>query len=255
MLRTTRAVLVTGLLVAVAGTVVGLVEIVANTVYDYSLETDLLHMMDSMRSTCVGNCLAPQQQATVDALIRGVLYIGGFILVTNLIMVGWVVAMRGGRLPVATIKAPRAAGSYARHDGRIDDLRLLLVAGLIGSASDPRRRRPRPLAEWTRPASSSSLLTVVQVVVAGLLVTRLDRALLLSAVLLNVVPLVLWLYSRTLGLPFGPTAGIPESVGLADVLACVLEVAALLGRVLAVACRRRVFVASFRRPPTAARSS
>jgi hypothetical protein len=36
------------------------------------------------------------------------------------------------------------------------------------------------------------------------------------------------LYSRTLGLPFGPGKGLPEQVGLADLAACALEVGTLL---------------------------
>ncbi len=41
-------------------------------------------------------------------------------------------------------------------------------------------------------------------------------------------PLVAWLWSRTVGLPFGPEPGVAEAVGVPDVLACALEVVALL---------------------------
>ena len=50
-------------------------------------------------------------------------------------------------------------------------------------------------------------------------------------------PLLLWLYSRTVGLPFGPNPGIPESIGLADVLAGLLEVTALLAASLLLRAR------------------
>ena len=48
------------------------------------------------------------------------------------------------------------------------------------------------------------------------------------AVAVSVAPLAVWLWSRTLGMPFGPRPGIREPVGLADSAAVLLEVAALV---------------------------
>ena len=232
-LRTTRAVLVTALLIALAGTLVGIAIIVANTWYDYSLETDLLRMMDTMHGGCVGNCIALQQQSTLAALTRGVLYTGLFLLITNLVLVGWVVAARGGRLAVTTVRRPSGMAMAGRlTDTRIDNTRLLLVAGLIGSAVIHAAVVPEHLAEWTGAGLFFIVLTVAQLVLAGLLVIRSDRALLWSAVALNVAPLLIWGYSRTLGLPFGPEAGIAESVGLADIFAGLLELIALTAAVV-----------------------
>ena len=45
-------------------------------------------------------------------------------------------------------------------------------------------------------------------------------------------PLLVWLYSRTLGLPFGPDAGIPEAVGIPDVVCCALEIGTLIAAVV-----------------------
>ena len=47
---------------------------------------------------------------------------------------------------------------------------------------------------------------------------------------------MLWAWSRSTGLPFGPEPGEPEAIGLADVAACLLEVVTLA---LAVALLRR----------------
>ena len=44
---------------------------------------------------------------------------------------------------------------------------------------------------------------------------------------MSVVPLVLWLVSRTIGLPIGPETWTPEAVGLADVGCCLLELVTL----------------------------
>ena len=48
---------------------------------------------------------------------------------------------------------------------------------------------------------------------------------------------MLWLYSRTVGLPFGPEAGVPEPLGLADCAACALELGTLLAAVVMIRAR------------------
>ena len=73
------------------------------------------------------------------------------------------------------------------------------------------------------------VLTTAEVLVACLLLgRRRRRGLLLGAAAISVTPLVAWLWSRTVGLPFGPEPGVAEAVGVPDVLACALEVVALL---------------------------
>jgi len=54
--------------------------------------------MGSMGST------AQQQRAALGLQMRVVGYGCGILLVTNLVLVGWVVAMRGGRLNVSTTR-------------------------------------------------------------------------------------------------------------------------------------------------------
>lgn len=73
---------------------------------------------------------------------------------------------------------------------------------------------------------------------------------LLAAAVASIGPLALWLYSRTSGIPFGPEAGVPEQVGLADSAACALEVITLLLAV--VLLRDRGWL---RRPPASAHVS
>ena len=55
---------------------------------------------------------------------------------------------------------------------------------------------------------------------------------LVVAALVAVVPLVLWLYSRTAGLPFGPDAGSAETFGVPGTVAAILEVVTLLAALL-----------------------
>src|SRR6478672_13444895 len=134
-LRSLRAVAATAVLTALAGTLLGVAEIVGSSVYDYHLESSQLALMDSMHGICVGSCLDQAQQSATAAFVRAVLYTSGFILITNLVLVGWLVAMRGGRLDVASARRRPAqlVDIHSATGSRAIDLRLLLVAGLIAS--------------------------------------------------------------------------------------------------------------------------
>jgi hypothetical protein len=46
---------------------------------------------------------------------------------------------------------------------------------------------------------------------------------------LNVVVIATWVISRTIGAPFGPNAGVPEDVGVPDLVATTLEAVIVLG--------------------------
>jgi hypothetical protein len=48
----------------------------------------------------------------------------------------------------------------------------------------------------------------------------------------NALIVVTWVISRTSGLPFGPEAGEPEPVGVADVVSTALEVVVMVGTLL-----------------------
>jgi hypothetical protein len=65
------------------------------------------------------------------------------------------------------------------------------------------------------------------------IVARPDRRLVALVVIVNVITIGIWIWSRTAGLPIGPEAGEPEALGAAEVLATVLE-ALLVAWVLAV---------------------
>ena len=54
-------------------------------------------------------------------------------------------------------------------------------------------------------------------------VVRPNRRLALVIAAVNLVVIAIWIWSRTAGLPIGPDAGEPETIGAADVLSTVLE--------------------------------
>lgn len=219
-----RSVVVTAVLVVAAGTVIGVLQIAANSAYDYHLQSSQLQMMDSMHGICAGSCLAQAQHATLAVHIHAVAYVSRWILITNVILIAWMVAMLGGRLNVSAV---RRRGSSA--GGRASDTRLTLAAVLLASAAIHLAVTPEHLAEWSAAGLFFILLSAAETAVAALVFSRSRQCgVLIAAVVISFAPLVIWLYSRTAGLPLGPEAGEPEAIGLSDIAACALEIAALL---------------------------
>jgi hypothetical protein len=107
-LRGARRVFATALLVAVAGTVVGTAELVASAAYDYKLQVSQLDAMHAAHLTAntpppvatVGSCpgLCAEQRLTLQAHERAARYAATGELVTNVVLVGWGVALLGGSL-------------------------------------------------------------------------------------------------------------------------------------------------------------
>lgn len=222
-LRTPRTVLKAALLVAAAGTAAGISVIGVSSAYDFELQSSQLQLMDSMSATCAeGSCLALQQQASLGLQVRAVGYGSGILLVTNLVLVGWMVAVRGGRLDVSRIRRRTA------RDGGIDPRRLFLAATLFGSAAIHAAVVPVHLSEWAAAGVFFAILAAAQLAVGLLSLCRWHRTLLPAIAAVSIVPLALWLCSRTVGLPFGPATGAPETVGLPDFAAGVLELGTLL---------------------------
>ena len=96
-LRDRRAVVVTVLLIAAAGTLAGLAAKLPSA-YDYHLQVAQLPKMNAMRGVCGPSCLDAQERLTLGVHVRGVVYISRWLLLTNLVLVAWIVAMMGGRL-------------------------------------------------------------------------------------------------------------------------------------------------------------
>jgi hypothetical protein len=251
-LRRPRTVVATVLLIVAAGTVVGLAAIVASSAYDYHLQSNQLQMMGSMNGSCTGNCLSQGQDATLALHVQAVTYISGWILLTNLALVAWLVAICGGRLKVSTTRPT--------HDGLTDtqppagsslvqDLRLTLVGMLVACAAINAAVVPKYLTEWAGAGLFFMLLTVGQLAVAYALFARLEeRIALMATAVMSILPIGLWLFSNPAGRPFGPGAGLSEGVGLPVSLACALAACSLLAAVLML----RAHGWLGRRPPASA---
>jgi hypothetical protein len=86
-------------------------------------------------------------------------------------------------------------------------------------------------SEWWLFGTGFVVMAVLQLVNAIALERTRWRVAVGAAVLINAPIVVLWVWSRTLGLPFGPEAGEAEAVGVADALCTVTEVALMGGAI------------------------
>jgi hypothetical protein len=227
--------ILTALLIVAAGSAIGVALITVSAAYDYQLQSSQLQLIGSMSHTCAeGDCLALQEQASLELQVRAVGYGSGILLVTNLVLVGWVVAIRGGRLDVSRTRQPTARGSG------IDHHRLFLAATLFGSAAIHAAVVPEHFSEWAGAGVFFAVLAAAQLAVGLLSFGWRHRAVLVAVAVVSIVPLALWLCSRTVGLPFGPAAGAPEPAGLPDIAAGVLELGTLLAAVALLRDKRRL---------------
>ena len=210
-------------LIIAAGTLAGSAQMAASSAYDYHLQFNQLQLMHAMDTTCAGaNCLPQLQHASLALQIHAVSAGAVILLVTNLVLTGWVIALKGGRLNLATTRT-RTAGNRAH------DLHLLLAAGLIGAAAIHAAVVPEHLTEWGPAGAFFIALVGAELTIAAALTRAHPQPrVLLAAAAASIGPLALWLYSRTAGIPFGPGAGTPEPLGLADLAASALEATTLL---------------------------
>ena len=101
-----RKAVATSLLIALAGTAAALVVAVSSAGYDYYLQARDAETVQTTHGhtgavspddpTCTGSCAV--EQATLEVHARGLAYLVPLQLATNVVLVGWVVALRGGRL-------------------------------------------------------------------------------------------------------------------------------------------------------------
>jgi len=224
--RGVKAVSLVLLMVAGVGTLVGALRMAASAAYDYHLQTTQMAMMDMMKNNCSASCRSAQLHATLGLQVR-VVAVGTLILLgTNLVLVFWVVALRGGRLRLTSSRAPVTLGRVVTD--RSELVRALLGAALIASAVVHATVVPGHLAEWSTAGAFFIALTATELALAGALLTRRRPLALLPVVFAIDATLVLWLGFRTFGTPFGAGAEVTHRVGVAVGVASLLEVAALL---------------------------
>ena len=87
---------------------------------------------------------------------------------------------------------------------------------------------PEHAREWPAAAVFFVILTVAELALAVTVMRRPSKRLLVFGAGVSAASGVLWLVSRTVGLPFGPEAFAAEPVAMLDTMSTALEVAAAL---------------------------
>jgi hypothetical protein len=219
-LHKASTVVATGSMVAAAATMAGIGTLVTSSAFDYRLQMAQLDDMSTMGATrCVGQCLEAQQQATLTLHLRAVALGCLLLLGTNLLVVAWLVAVRGG-----TLTLERAASTATERSWRAE-LQRVLVAALVGASTV----QVAFAAEHLAGLVTTSLLLVLVVAGAELVCAGLPpgRSAWVATAMLSGGLVALVVGAHVAGRPLGVPGSRPGGVGLAEVSAVLLAAAAL----------------------------
>jgi hypothetical protein len=222
-----RTVVATLVLVVLASTLAASVVQAAEAVYDYRLQTEHVVTMAADNPTCDTECVSDRQESALLLQVRALGLNGSVMLVSNLVLLGLVVAFRGGRLDVVSRQRDGVA-SHPPSRGRPGDSRGFLAVCLFGTAAIHAAVAPRHLTEWPAAGVFFIGLSAVEMALAVLVLVGLRPGALRAIAVLSTGTVMLWLDSVTDGLPFGPGTGVAPPVGLADGAATLLEIATLV---------------------------
>jgi hypothetical protein len=110
-----------------------------------------------------------------------------------------------------------------RRELEVDAAILAIAAGLIHAVAAVTH-----FGEYWLFGLFFAVLAVAQVVWGALVYRGADRSLLAAGAWASAGVALLWLVTRTVGLPIGPDSGSPEAVGPLDALATLDELAIVL---------------------------
>jgi hypothetical protein len=88
---------------------------------------------------------------------------------------------------------------------------------------------PDHFAEWAPYGVAFACLAWFQILWAAIYLVGRTRSWVSAAVIVNAGTIVVWVWSRTIGLPIGPNPGATEPVGFADALSSGFEALVVLG--------------------------
>ena len=228
-LRRKRTVLATSLMVAVTGTLAGVGTLLASGAYDLRLQLAMLNHMLPMGTQCTESCQQLTRDATFALQVKA-LGIGSLILlITNVVLVLWVLAMRGGRLNPGKTVRPGAPGHDARQPAWSSEVQLVLVAALIGTGTVLAVHATADLLHSIVAAMAVLMVATAQIVVAQQAMSRPGRSAWIAAAALATALPAVWAWAHLTGNQLG---GVLKSVGLADGAVGVLDLVTLAAAVL-----------------------
>ncbi len=124
--------------------------------------------------------------------------------------------------PMSAIEQPERGPEYLGGSG-------LARRAFDGRGGDPLRRHGEHFAEYVAFGVFFSVVAWLQAIWAVGVTVLPSKRLLLVGLVGNALVILVWLTSRTTGLPIGPESGAPEPAAFVDVLSTILEVAIVVG--------------------------
>ena len=228
--RSWRTVVATSGLIVLAGTLVGIGILALSSGYDYVLQSHQLTRMNQIHPMCLTQgCLEVMQGKSLWLQMHSVGYGAILVLITNLVVVAWIVAMMGGRVALAKNRPESSRGLMGRTpDARVDRLVVLLALILVAAAIVHAAVMPAFVGLWAVGGLAVSSLAAVQLLVAAWLLVAPGRWAYIAALGVTLVPLTLWVVSHTLGMAVAPGVRTPANVGLAASAVTLLELGAFV---------------------------
>ena len=222
------------MLIIAISTAVGMAEATVSAAADYTTQANELTHVHSIHTTTVAaapatadvnnptalTALNAARRSTLTAHVRGLKKLSVLLLVTNIVLVLWVLAVRAGRLWLPTASDARTSPVV---DRRMPVRVAVAVACLLGAQFLHWHVIDQHAQEWRASGVFFFVLALCEGALAILVVARLRPSVAAAAIVISVVPVMIWAWDRTLGLPFGPTRGVRGTIGRSDVMSVVFE--------------------------------
>ncbi|HEU5456447.1 MAG TPA: hypothetical protein VFU85_12255 [Nocardioides sp.] len=231
-LRRPRTVIATGLLILGTCTLAGAGVLIVSGAYDLRLQLGMLDHMVPMGTSCAETCRELQKDATRTLQLQAFGFGSLILLVTNLLLVGWMVALRGGRLTVGKALPSSAMGPAARPATWFPEVQLVMAAGLVGTGTVLAVHAAADLIDSVVAALLLLVLASAQLAMAHVAMTQPGRRAWIATALFAVGLPALWIYAHSANNPLPSVLGSPGSIGLADGAVAVLEMVTLVAAVL-----------------------
>jgi hypothetical protein len=230
--RRPRTVIATSLLILATCTLAGAGVLIVSGAYDLRLQLGMLDHMIPMGTSCTESCKELQKDATRTLQLQAFGFGSLILLVTNLVLVGWILALRGGRLVVGKAQASSSVGPATRPATWFSEVQLVLAAGLVGTGTVLAVHATADLLDSVVAALLLMVLASAQLAMAHLAMTQPGRRAWTAAAAFAVGLPALWIIAHTASNPLPSVLGSPGPVGLAEGAVAVLETATLMAAVL-----------------------
>ncbi|HXX90566.1 MAG TPA: hypothetical protein VEI83_10130 [Acidimicrobiales bacterium] len=164
------------------------------------------------------------------AFLAAARVLGGH-LVHVIVLAAWVLAV------VTVLAWPSARDGAAPGSGRRGAWLQGAALGLFVAAATHLAVAPDHFREWWLFGLFFLGVSAAQLSMGALLLSKPSRRLVLAATVASGAVVVLWAWTRLVGIPLGPTAGTTEPFGVLDVMASTAELVTVVCGAVALTSR------------------